>query len=464
MKKIQIREMIKLGLIAGLFGAAVCFGDPNQTLEQEQIKQARMEQFNQQKFGMFIHWGIYSVPAGQWGDKTNYAEWIMLQAGLSSQEYEKFAARFNPVKFNAKEWVALAKAAGMKYIVITAKHHDGFCMYDSKLTDYDIIDATPFKRDPLKELAEECKKEGIVFCTYYSLVDWHHPDFPAKYSQIRKECPNGFHGDPQPDADISRYADYMHGQVRELLTNYGENGILWFDGGGSFKGYDRKELLKGQELVDMIHQLQPACLINSRLGFGGDYGTPEQKIPDEKMDTAFEVCMTLNRHWGYNKNDHDWKDSQTVVRNLIDVASKGGNYLLNVGPTEEGIIPEESANILKQVGSWLEKNGEAIYGTTAAPSSDNIRLRVESRMTQKIGKLFLHVFSWPEDGTIFVEGINAHTIKEIYLLADPMRIPLKYEPYERCVFIKVPAKSPTPYAGVIVIEYDQNQNLEGQEQ
>ncbi|MGH9888133.1 MAG: alpha-L-fucosidase, partial [bacterium] len=217
----------------------------------------RLAWFNKAKFGLFIHWGPYAVPAGEWGGDTSYGEWIMLQANIPKAKYEELAHQLNPVKFDAKEWVALAKDAGMNYLVITAKHHDGFAMYDSKLTDYDIVDWTPFKRDPVKELAAESRKAGLNFSVYYSIVDWHHPDFPAKYSQIRKQFPDGFHGDPRPEADIRKYAEYEMGQVRELLTNYGDIGILWFDGGGSFRNRDRKALLQGEKLVSMIHTLQP---------------------------------------------------------------------------------------------------------------------------------------------------------------------------------------------------------------
>lgn len=451
----RIVTIVSLILAGSLIGCKTA-----QTEQYQTAKAARMEQFNQQKFGMFIHWGLYALPAGEWNGKTNYAEWIMLQANIPVKEYEAFAARFNPVAFDAKAWVSLAKAAGMNYLVVTAKHHDGFCMYDSKYTDYDIVDATPFKRDPLRELAIECKNQDIQFCVYYSVVDWHHPEFPQKYSQIRKEYPAGYHGVSNPHANLDVYAKYMKDQVEELLTNYGQVGILWFDGGGSFRNYDRKKLLDGQNLVDMIHRLQPSCLINNRLGFGADYGTPEQQIPEGTLNTAFEVCMTLNKHWGYNRNDHDWKDARTIVRNLVDVASKGGNYLLNVGPTAEGIIPDESANTLKEVGQWLKINGESIYGSESGPSQANIRLKVEGCMTQKPGKLFLHVFSWPENRIIFMEGMKGKMVKNIYLLADPAKTSLKFDAHERSLFIHIPPTAPSQYDSVIVVELDKSEPLE----
>lgn len=412
----------------------------------------RLQWFQEARFGMFIHWGLYAVPAGEWKDQKNYGEWIMLQGDVPIKTYEAFATDFNPVKFNANEWARLAKEAGMKYLVITAKHHDGFCMYDSKFTDYDIIDATPFKRDPLKELAEACREEGITFCVYYSIVDWHHPEFPAKYSQIRKNFPAGYHGNPNPGADIKIYSEYMRNQVKELLTNYGDIGIVWFDGGGSFRNYDRVSLLEAERLVNIIHETQPDALINNRIGFGADYGTPEQYIPEGPQGNAFEVCMTLNKHWGYNKHDQEWKDATTIITNICDIASKGGNYLLNVGPTAQGLIPDSSVNILKEVGSWMKVNGDAIYNTTAAPPRENIR--VSGKMTQKPGELFLHIFNWPDDQVVFVEGMKGSIVQKVYLLSDSAKKPLLFDANERSITIHVPKKAPDKICSVIVVEYE----------
>src|SRR3954471_8826279 len=307
-------------------------------------QQQRLKWFTEARLGMFIHWGLYSIPAGQWPGRasTRRGEWIMQEENLPSAEYEKLAAQFNPVKFDAKAWVEVAKAAGFKYLVVTTKHHDGFCLFPSALTTWDIADASPFKRDPIKELSEACKEAGIVFCVYYSVADWHHPEFPAQYSQ------HGFHGSPNANADIAKYADYMREQVRELLTNYGPIGIVWFDGGGALRVPNRSELIKGDELVQMIHDVQPNCLINNRGGVPADYGTPEQRIPGGKTVEPFEVCMTLNRKWGYNRFDDEWKQPPLVVRNIADIVSKGGNYLINVGPTGEGEIPAEDVRILKE--------------------------------------------------------------------------------------------------------------------
>lgn len=428
-------------------------GDDLPDMSLEPQNNQRLKWFQEAKFGMFIHWGLYAVPAGEWNGNTNYAEWIMLHGDIPIETYKDYAGQFNPTKFNAEEWATLAKDAGMKYLVITAKHHDGFSMYESKFTDYDIIDATPFKRDPLKELAEACRKVGIKFCVYYSMVDWYHPEFPAKYSQIRKNFPSGYHGRPNENADIKKYNEFMRNQVKELLTNYGDVGIVWFDGGGSFRNYDRVHILEAERMVDMIHELQPNTLINNRLGYGTDYGTPEQYIPDGPQASAFEVCMTLNKHWGYNKNDHDWKDAKTIITNISDIATKGGNYLLNVGPTAEGLIPDSSVNILKQVGEWMKVNGEAIYGTTSAPPRDNMRF-AGTRMTQKPGKLYLHVFNWPDDQKLFVEGMKGGITQKVYLLSDPDKTPLDFEAKERSVTISVPTEAPDKICSIVVLEYE----------
>jgi alpha-L-fucosidase len=406
----------------------------------------RMEWFNQARFGMFIHWGIYSVPAGEYGTNKNYAEWIQLQAKIPGSEYAKYAAQFDPTNFNAKDWVRVAKDAGMKYIVITAKHHDGFCMFDSKLTDYNIVKATPWQHDPMKDLARECKKAGITFCFYYSDPDWHHPEFPAEYSQ------HGFHGNPNPNADLEKYVTYMKGQIRELLTNYGPIGILWFDDGGSFRNTmevrtNCAKLLHAQEIVDEIHQLQPKTLVNNRLGIPADYGTPEQKIPGARPTNSFEVCMTLNGHWGYNKNDHKWKDAKVVVQNLADIASKGGNYLLNVGPTSQGVFPPEAVQILGEVGHWMDANGDSIYGTVASPLDSAPSW---GRITQKGNKLYLHVFDWPADGKLTVSGLHTKVRRAALLAGTRQKLTVE-QPGANEIQIAVPTTAPDTLDSVIVL-------------
>src|SRR5262245_49579500 len=299
---------------------------------------ARMKWWREARFGMFIHWGVYSVPAGVWNG-TNVtrsgAEWIMNRGRIPVADYQKFPAQFNPVKFNADEWVKLAKDAGMKYIVITSKHHDGFAMYHSKADPFNIYDATPFKRDPLAELAAACKKEGIRLGFYYSQAqDWNHPGGAA----------SGGHWDPAQEGSMDDYIDRVAvPQVRELLTQYGDVAVLWWD---TPTGMNTE---RAEKLLPLL-KLQPHIISNNRLDrskLTGDFETPEQKIPATGLPGKdWETCMTINGTWGYRSYDDKWKSNETLIRNLVDIASKGGNYLLNVGPTSEGVIPEPSVERL----------------------------------------------------------------------------------------------------------------------
>jgi len=320
-------------------------------------------------------------------------------------------------------------------------------MYDTKLSDYSVVKATPFARDPLKELAAACHEAGIMLCFYYSLPDWHSSDFPAALSQGK------FHGNPNPNADVEKYVDYMKGQIREILTNYGPIGALWFDNGGAFEGLDnteRAKIMHSQEIVDLVHQLQPGCMIDNRLWLGGDYDTPEQHIPAGYPTKPFEACMSLNRHWGYNKNDHDWKSPKTVVQNLAIIASKGGNYLIGVGAMADGTFPSPEAEaVLNAVGKWLKVNGESIYGTTANPFKS---LTSWGAITQKGNNLYLHVFTQPENGQLLVPIHNG--VKRAYLLADPTRAALKVASSDRGVKVTVPSPLRDPLDTVVVLELD----------
>jgi len=339
------------------------------------------------KFGMFIHWGTYSVPADSTdlNGKKGIAEWYFSNKQMQVKDYEKFAAQFNPVKFDARTWVKTAKDSGMKYIVITSKHHDGFDMFNTKLSAYCITKATPFKRDPMKELAAECARQGIKFCFYHSIMDWHHPDYVPrrKWEQETR---------PADGANLDRYIDYMKGQLRELLTNYGPIGILWFDGGWE---HNAKEL-HSEEVNAMIRSIQPGIIINDRNNLPEDYATPEQNIPANALPNGrlWETCMTMNDTWGYARNDTNWKSSEDLIRKLIDIASKGGNFLLNVGPTAEGVFPDAINERLAQIGAWMKVNGESIYGTTQSPFR---KLSFDGRVTAKGNTLYLHVFNWPKD-------------------------------------------------------------------
>ncbi|MEP6913299.1 MAG: alpha-L-fucosidase, partial [bacterium] len=365
--------------------------------------------------------------------------------------------QFNPVKFDAREWVRIAKDAGMKYIVITSKHHDGFALYNSRVSNYDVVDATPYHRDLIKALAVETKKQGLKFCFYYSILDWHHPsqyvDAPGKNptagNRTTKMRPGG----------KEQYVSYMKGQLRELITTY-DPAVLWFD--GEWQDWWTEE--DGQDLYRFVRGLKPSIIINNRVGKGrqgmagmnktdreysGDFGTPEQQIPVNGLPGVdWESCMTMNTTWGYKFYDDKWKTTETLVRNLIDVASKGGNYLLNIGPKSNGEIPQPSVERLAGVGKWMKVNGQAIYGTTASPFSTQLAF---GRATSKPGKVFVHVFDWPADGKLRIPALGK-TVSKAYLLAGPKTV-LKFAGDNTGITIQLPGKSLDPIATVIVLEH-----------
>lgn len=370
----------------------------------------RLAWWREARFGLFIHWGLYSIPAGEWNGQTNHAEWIRETAQIPLDVYERFVPRFNPVKFDADAWVRAAKEAGMKYIVITTKHHDGFCLFDSKYTDFDIM-ATPFKRDIMRELADACRRHGLRIGWYYSIMDWHHPDYlPRRGWEVGHR--------PVQGADFGHYFEYVKNQVTELLTNYGDIGVMWFD--GEWESTWTQEY--GAELYRLCRRLQPNVIVNNRVSPSrsgmesigatgehfGDFGTPEQYIPPTGLPgTDWETCMTMNDHWGYNKNDANWKSSQQLVRNLVDIASKGGNYLLNIGPTALGELPSDSLERLRDMGAWMRANGEAIYGTAASPFKRLPWGRCTRKALGGDTALYLHVFEWNQPrALLLVPGIG----------------------------------------------------------
>ncbi len=421
---------------------------PNARVETPEQRAARMKWFTEARFGLFIHWGVYSVPAGEWKGKTNYGEWFMEETHMPVSQYEKFAQQFNPVKFDARQWAALAKEAGVKYLVITSKHHDGFGMFPSQETDW-CIKSTPFQRDPLKELSEACREAGIKFCLYHSIMDWHHPDWGKRRAWNDKAT-----GKP----DMDRYTAYMKRQLKELVTNYGPLGILWFDGEWEAPWtHDR-----GVDLYAYCRSLQPDIIVNNRVGKAragmegmdkgkglGDYGTPEQNVPANGFGPGvyWESCMTMNGHWGYNKHDDHWKSATELIHILVDCSSKGGNYLLNVGPTSEGLIPGPSVERLKAIGQWMKVNGESIYGTTAS----SIGRPKWGRSTTKGDTIYLHVFDWPKDGKLLVEK-PAKPVKKAWLLADPEKTPLAMRVDGGSLVIDVPTHVPDVADTVIVAE------------
>ncbi|MEO8659544.1 MAG: alpha-L-fucosidase [Bryobacteraceae bacterium] len=370
----------------------------------------RLAWYKHDKFGMFIHFAPFSNLEGEWkGQPTppgQIAEWIMHDMRIPRAEYREMAHTFNPVKFDANAIAKLARQAGMKYLVITAKHHDGFAMYATKVNDYNLMDWTPAKRDIVKELSEACRREGIRFCVYYShREDWDHPDGYGNFWDFDEKKQN-----------FERYLEEKSKpQMRELLTNYGPLGLIWFD-----RGMDTTR--HAQDFIDMVHQLQPQCLINGRVGnYGqelmGDYqNMSDNGMPNGGMDEYWETPQTLNHTWGYSRFDHDWKSSKVVIRKLVEIASKGGNYLLNIGPRADGSVPPESLEVLTGVGQWMAKNSESIYGTTANPFYD----LPFGAATVKGKRLYLHVLNWPSDARLRLPTLHTPVTKA-FLLTDPSK-------------------------------------------
>ena len=413
--------------------------------ETKAERDARMKWWREAKFGMFIHWGVYSVPAGVYDGKpiNGIGEWIMNKGKIPVARYAEYTKEFNPVKFDADRWVEIAKNAGMKYIVITSKHHDGFAMFHSKTSPYNIYDATPFKRDPLKELAAACEKQGIKLGFYYSQAqDWHHPGGAAA----------GGHWDKAQDGDMTKYIQEIAvPEIREILTNYGKVSVLWFD--------TPKDMTKERaEMILPLLSLQPGIIWNNRLGGGykGDTETPEQQIPRQGFkDRDWETCMTMNKTWGFKKNDHEWKPVKDLLHNLIDIASKGGNYLLNVGPTSEGEIPEPSVERLEAIGKWMKVNGDAIYGTTATPFTQPLAW---GRCTKKVdadgATLYLHVFDWPKDGKLTVPGIKNEVRAGLMAgaIGEATVKPLPTKAIDGGgLVIDLPEKAPDPISSTVVL-------------
>jgi alpha-L-fucosidase len=427
-------------------------------------RKERLAWFLDAKYGLFIHWGLYAIPAGEWNGKRipGIGEWIMNRARIPVAQYELLAQQWNPVKFNADEWVQMAQDAGMKYIVITSKHHDGFALYDSKVSAWDVVDATPFKRDILKELAAACQRKGMPLGFYYSQAqDWHE----------KGGAGNDWDFGPDQGADgkeLKDYDGYLRGkaepQVRELLTGYGPVALIWFDTPRMMT----KE--RGQRFTDIVRQLQPKTLIDGRLGVAGDYvSTGDNVIPGTAPADAWEVPATLNHTWGYRKDDHDWKSPGDVTFKLVDIVSKGGNYLLNVGPMADGVIPRESQDVLRTVGRWLKTNGEAVYGTGPSPwgeefgepsakGAKDLRgqplflSRNEWRATTRPGKVYFTFFQEPRVPFELPPMKNA--VNRAYQLADRTPVKTTTENGRTSLHIVRPILDPTATVVVVEIEGD----------
>jgi alpha-L-fucosidase len=414
-------------------------------------EEERATWYRNAKFGMFIHWGPYSLASVE-------ASWPIMTppaGGITEADYRELPKRFNPTKFDAHAFVDLARAAGQQYMVFTAKHHDGFCMFDTSFTDYKITN-TPYGQDIARQLANACKDRGMPLGFYYSPPDMHHPAF-RDTSKLAKE---NWNGEPaRPEWPL--YLDYMQLQLTELLTGYGPVALIWFD------GLNHQEKYGGIRFLDLIRKLQPATLVNDRIGLPGDYQTPEQFIPSaiptkdvrfnavdtsvqQKAKTAipkpedfqlWETCMTINNTWAYNKRDHDYKPAQVLIRSLVEVASRGGNLLLNVGPQPDGVIQPEFQDRLHAIGDWLAVNGDSIYGTTYGPIQGLSSIRV----TAKSGKIFIHVFDWPS-APLEINGLQAKVLSA-YLLANGR--PLKFRQSEGKLQLELSSQAPDPNVNVI---------------
>ena len=389
--------------------------------------QRRVAWYTQARFGMFIHWGLYAIPAR--------GEWVRGVERIPSGEYDRYAEEFDPRHCDVRQWVRAAKEAGMKYVILTAKHHDGFCLFDTAYTDFKSTN-TPAGRDFVREFVDACREYGLRVGLYFSVIDWRHPDFPH-YGDAN----HPMRDDPtktNEHRDFDRYLEFMHGQVRELCTNYGKLDILWFDFSyGSLRG----EAWKATKLVEMVRSLQPDVIIDNRLevsgeGFGslaqcrpapyhGDFVSPEQIIPPQGLRDAegqplvWESCVTMNNHWGYHATDRFFKPAPMLIRNLVECVSKGGNLLLNVGPDAQGRIPAQSMEILKQIGQWMESNGDSIYG--CGPSG--LEKPEYGRMTRKGEKLYIHIFD-NTLGPLPLFGIGKDKIASIRRLADGSEVPI----------------------------------------
>jgi len=428
-------------------------------------RDARMKWWREARFGMFIHWGLYSIPAGTWNGKQipGIGEWIMNNASIPVAEYKALAPQFNPTAFSAHDIVALAKSAGMKYIVITSKHHDGFAMFDSKANAFNIYAATPFHRDPLRELAEECRKQGLKLGFYYSQdQDWTAPGGSA-YKTGNHDSPT-HHWDKAQDGDFDTYLHIKSiPQIKELLSNYGDfPSVIWFD-----TPTENMTPQRAAEIVELLNQ-HPNLIWNNRLGgtYKGDTETPEQYIPPQGFPGRdWESCMTINDTWGYKSYDTNFKSSETLLRNLIDIASKGGNYLLNVGPDSHGVIPAPEAERLLAMGKWLAVNGEAIYatgptlfGAEAGTFSGTEKDREGKpkfipawkwRSTTAANKIYIEIFDWPTGGLHFDK--LPRKVTGAYLLADASRKPLKLVRKGDGLDVELPAKPLDPVATVLVL-------------
>ncbi len=437
-------------------------------------RDARMQWWREARFGMFVHWGLYSGLAGTWDGKPvatkGGMEWIQQRVGADTDTYAKHAIPlFQPKPGFAREWAKVAKAAGAKYVVLTSKHHDGFALHDSKVSEYDA--GSVLHRDLLREFVDAMHAEGLKVGFYHSVIDWHHDQYEYAKS---KQLPHPLKGKPYPNAqrDHAKYVEYLHKEVDELMSNYGKVDVLWWD--FSSVDFQGEEAWKAFELMAMVRAKQPNIIMNNRLfripeagftGMGtnaiaaqldpkyGDFITPEQHIPATGMPGVdWETCMTLNTTWGYSEHDHAWKSDETLIRNLIDIASKGGNYLLNIGPKGDGSVPAESVKSMQAIGAWMKVNGESIYATKASPF-EKLEWGRATRKDLKGGRtrLYLHVFDWPKDGNLVLPMASTGKTQARLLAGGKT---LKVATADGKTTIAVGPTAPDKIASVITLEFD----------
>lgn len=440
--------------------------------ETPQQRDARMKWWREARFGMFVHWGLYSGLAGTWQGKpvgtTGGMEWIQQRVKADTDTYAKEAIpKFKPSADFARGWARLAKQAGCKYLVFTSKHHDGFGLFNSKAGDYNA--GHVLHRDLVKEIVEACRAEGLRVGFYHSVIDWHHDQYAYAKS---KQLPHPLKGQPYPNGerDHAKYQAYLRQQVDELVSNYGRLDILWWD--YSSQDFQGDEAWRAGDLMSLARSKQPGIIMNNRLfrspeaGWSsmgtagyipqldpkyGDFITPEQHIPTTGMPGVdWETCMTMNTTWGYNEHDRAWKSDETLIRNLIDIASKGGNYLLNIGPKGDGSVPEESVKSMRAIGAWMRVNGQSIYATEASPFEKLEWGRCTQRkLNVRTTRLYLHVFDWPKSGQLVLAGLANQPV-EAALLAGGQR--LQVARGDGGATIGLPAEAPDKIATVVVLD------------
>jgi alpha-L-fucosidase len=432
-------------------------------------RDARMAWWRDARFGMFVHWGLYSGLAGTWDGKavatSGGMEWIQQKVHVDTDTYARAAIPlFKPTPGFAREWARIAKDAGARYVVFTTKHHDGFALHDSKVSDFDA--GSVLHRDLTKEIVDALRAEGLRIGFYHSVIDWHHDQYEyARSKQLR----HPLEGKPYPNGtrDHQKYIEYLHGEVSELLSNYGPVDVMWWD--YSAQDFQGQEAWRAFDLMQLARAKQPHIIMNNRLfrtpeagwksmgteGYTGsldpkygDFITPEQHIPDTGMPGVdWETCMTMNTTWGYSEHDRAWKSDETLIRNLVDIASKGGNYLLNIGPKGDGSVPEESVRSMHAIGAWLKVNGDSIYGTRASLFSH----LPWGRTTTKGRTIYLHVFDWPADGTLTVPGLTTRAARARLLAGGAT---LQATTTDAGLMLTLPASAPDPIVSVVAVELE----------